>query len=187
MEFGAYDGVTLSNTYLLERAFGWQGILAEPAPAQAAACRASRKCVVDSRCVWHTSGERVEFNEVPGHEELATVTAYERADMHAAIRAGTRRVVEATTVSLADLLAEHRAPETIGYISIDTEGSEYDILSSFDFRRHRFLVLSVEHNFTAAREKLASLLAHAGMERVPRSTRTFDDIYVHRDLDSRLR
>lgn len=186
VEFGAYDGITLSNTYLLEKAFGWAGILAEPAPAQAANCRRIRGCVVDERCVWHTSGQRVEFNEVPGHEELATVTTYETADMHAPTRAGARRVVEATTVSLADLLAEHHAPKTIGYASIDTEGSEYDILAAFDFSRHQFLVLSVEHNFTVAREKLEALLSGAGMTRVPRSLRLFDDLYVHRDIASRL-
>ena len=31
VEFGTTDGITLSNSYLLEKKFGWKGILSEPA------------------------------------------------------------------------------------------------------------------------------------------------------------
>ncbi len=41
VEVGAYDGVGFSNTYFLD-ALGWEGILVEPAPDQAEACRKSR-------------------------------------------------------------------------------------------------------------------------------------------------
>jgi len=32
LEFGATDGLSLSNSYMLENELGWKGILAEPSP-----------------------------------------------------------------------------------------------------------------------------------------------------------
>ena len=33
VELGAYDGVTHSNSYMLERCFGWRGVLIEASPS----------------------------------------------------------------------------------------------------------------------------------------------------------
>jgi hypothetical protein len=42
VEIGAADGVYLSNTLLLEEAYGWRGILVEPNPDSHAAILARR-------------------------------------------------------------------------------------------------------------------------------------------------
>jgi hypothetical protein len=42
VEFGATDGIHLSNSYLLEREFHWSGILAEPAKSFEVALRQNR-------------------------------------------------------------------------------------------------------------------------------------------------
>ncbi|MEI7932321.1 MAG: methyltransferase, partial [Alphaproteobacteria bacterium] len=63
VEFGATDGVALSNTLMLERELGWSGILAEPARGWHAALRQNRRGVIDTRCVWKASGETIDFIE----------------------------------------------------------------------------------------------------------------------------
>ncbi len=146
VEFGATNGVTLSNTHILEVKFGWKGILAEPARCWTAALRANRNCAIDSRCVWTVTGEKLPFAETTD-AELSTVGAFaSRIDSHATTRTTSERY-EVETITLADLLLAHNAPREIDYLSIDTEGSEYSILSHFDFDAFEIKVITVEHNY----------------------------------------
>ena len=83
-----------------------------------------------------------------------------------------------STVSLNDLLEEHQAPSLIDYISIDTEGSEFDILNSLDFDKWSFRTLTVEHNFAEQRDHIYQLLTANGYLRVNTEMSRFDDWYV---------
>lgn len=184
VEFGATDGVHLSNSRLLETQFEWQGILAEPARCWHDSLRQNRKCIIDTRCVFDRSGHSVEFNEV-ATAELSTVNSFSDQDHHSGRRKnGTQYAVQ--TVTLADLLREHNAPRDIGYLSIDTEGSELDILRAFDFTSYRFDVITVEHNFTVNREVIAALLRRNGYVRVFTEFSHWDDWYLHECVVSRL-
>ena len=73
VEFGATDGRGLSNTFILERDFQWNGILAEPARCWHAALRSARRAAIDTRCVWSESGQTLEFKETD-LKELSTLT-----------------------------------------------------------------------------------------------------------------
>jgi FkbM family methyltransferase len=176
VEFGAADGVFLSNTCMLEREYGWSGIVAEPAQSWQAKLGAQRTCHVSNLCVWESSGATLEFNE-PDAPELSTIARYSSADAHSGARAQGRHY-SVRTISLADLLASHDAPAEIDYLSIDTEGSELRILSAFDFSRYRFACITVEHNYTPARMEIQELLARAGYKRVFDSLSRWDDWYV---------
>jgi len=56
VEAGANDGVTQSNTYYFEKFRGWTGLLVEPEPALAAACRRNRRAPVAWGSNSHKSG-----------------------------------------------------------------------------------------------------------------------------------
>lgn len=180
VEFGATNGIDLSNTFLLETEFDWKGILAEPAVRWHADLVRNRKALIDKRCVWSASNESILFNETDT-AELSTIHAMSGSDLHAEARK-RGRLYPVETVSLMDLLGEHGAPAEIDYLSIDTEGSEYDILQGFDFKRYRFKVITCEHNYTPMRDKLFALLVKNGYKRKHEKLSLFDDWWVFEGL-----
>jgi FkbM family methyltransferase len=186
VEFGGFDGKTFSNTYFLEKERMWKGILAEPIPHQFESCKRNRDCEVDNRCVWKSSGEILTFNVVEGANELGTITTFESNDVHGPLRTAKKSEIKVKTVSLVDLLREHEAPPIVDYISVDTEGSELEILAAFPFGAFGLKSLSVEHNFTPQRVEIQSLLERNGFFRLARSLDYFDDIYLHSDWFPRL-
>jgi FkbM family methyltransferase len=172
VEFGATDGIELNNTWLLETKFDWTGILAEPARGWHENLRKNRTSKVDDRCVWRETGNTLNFTEAPRGENssISSLVSTSRK-----IR-GTTYNVE--TISLNDLLEGHGAPAVIDYISIDTEGSEFEILSHVDFDRWSFRVMTVEHNFAPQRDDIHKLLTSKGYTRVLETISRFDDWYI---------
>lgn len=176
VEFGATNGMSLSNTYLLEKDFNWQGILAEPAKVWHADLEKNRGCSIDKNCVWSDSNSILDFNEVT-EAELSTIKKYSNNDWASKNRKNGLGY-KVKTISLIDLLIKHNAPKVIDYLSIDTEGSEYEILSNFDFDSYQFRVITCEHNYTKMREKIYDLLTSKGYKRKYTGLSKWDDWYV---------
>jgi len=175
VEFGATNGIAQSNTYLLERDFNWHGILAEPNPIWHADLKLNRKAEIDLRCVFRTTGARLKF-AATRYPELGTILDFASEDGHAASRA-EHKVIEVETVSLNDLLECHGAPRDVDYISIDTEGSELEILKDFDFRRWNVTLFSIEHNALGRASLLDRFMLERGYERRYPSYSLFDAWY----------
>ncbi|AKK30257.1 hypothetical protein AB431_05185 [Mycobacterium sp. EPa45] len=180
VEFGATNGLDLSNTYLLEKEFNWTGILAEPARCWHGPLRENRSASIETNCVWRDSTSSLLFNEVRS-AEYSTVSTYSGTDSHVEIRR-IGREYQVETISLMDLLEKHNAPEVIDYLSIDTEGSEFEILEAFDFSKYKFRVITCEHNYTPMREKILELLSAKGYSRVFQEITYFDDWYILNDM-----
>lgn len=176
VEFGATNGRDLSNTYLLEKDFGWNGILAEPARIWHSQLTANRSARIDFDCVWKVSGENLVFNEAR-FPELSTIENFNASDMHKKSRDHGKNY-KVSTISLLDLLQKHEAPKVIDYMSLDTEGSELEILEAFDFSQYQIKVITVEHNYTINRSKIHDLLTSNGYVRKFDAISQFDDWYV---------
>lgn len=181
VEFGATNGIDLSNSYLLETQFSWSGILCEPAKIWHEKLLKNRSSQIDYRCVWSHSGDKLLFNEVDS-AELSTVKSVRTKDLYEFDRMhGKQYFVE--SISLEELLNYYKSPKIIDYLSIDTEGSEYDILERFDFNLYRFRVITCEHNYTENRDKIFQLLTHHGYKRVHEDISRFDDWYINVELN----
>ena len=188
VEFGATDGVTNSNTYILEKFFGWKGLLIEPAKVWHEDLMQNRECMIDKRCIYKESGKLVSFLEVEtiGDAEPGLSTMEEYADngdwaSKLRLKKSTNNIVP--TITLNDILDEYKAPYLISYMSIDTEGSELDIIKSFDFQKRKIKIITIEHNYHKKnRDSLYNLLTNIGYKRVLENISLFDDWYILDDL-----
>ena len=173
VEIGGFDGVKHSNSYLLETELGWEGLIAEPGRRWQESLKSERRCKLDFRAVTGTSGQRLKFVE---RMELSSLGKRKLGfDLW-------NRTYAVETVSLSNLLNEHRVPAVFDYLSIDTEGSELEIVSAFPFVEHRPAIITIEHNFRPDRPKILELLTRKGYKLILRNHSHFDYWFVDEEL-----
>lgn len=179
VEFGATNGVDLSNTYLLEKKFKWSGILAEPAKCWHKELKKNRKAWIETKCVWKKSHSNLLFNQT-NDSEFSTISKFNKSDMHVMKRLVGKKY-QVKTISLGDLLMKYKAPKNIDYLSIDTEGSEYEILKNFNFKKFNIYIITCEHNYHPNRKKIYNLLIKNNYKRVCQNISQFDDWYIKKN------
>jgi len=181
VDFGACDGKIFSNTYRLEKEFGWKGICCEPNKVYHKDLVLNRpNSVIDFRCVYSETGKKINFFEVSDNPELSVMEEYASVKDEHYDKRQNHTSYEIKTVSLNDLLDQHNSPKEIDFLSIDTEGSEYDILNNFNFDEYNIKTICVEHNWTPSRIKIFDLLVVNGYQRVFVEQSAWDDYYVKR-------
>ena len=167
MEVGAYDGVSLSNTYFFEN-LGWSGICLEPNPSAFEKLRRNRASTVVNAGVAAIPGTMA-FLSLPSDLDLGSgfVDFFDANSLYAnrsfveqACKRGGR-VVDVEVVNLNRLLGEHNVSH-VDYLSIDAEGADWNILQSIDFIHFDIEVVSVENVGLA--DKAASHMKRQGYD-----------------------
>jgi FkbM family methyltransferase len=186
VEFGATDGYGISNTYLLEKEFSWNGILAEPARYWHDKLPTNRSCNIDFNCVWKNTGEKLMFHESSNRPDASAIEQYITLTPELTqVIGGNSSNYEVETISLLDLLKKYNAPKDIDYLSLDTEGSEIEILRTFDFDQYKIKFLTVEHNAKEEnRQAIYTLLTSKGYDRVLKHISNWDDFYVLKEYNT---
>ena len=183
LEFGATDGYNLSNTYLLENNYEWKGVLAEPSPTWHESLKKNRpNCEIINDCIYSESGKNLDFfvSEVG---ELSTIEKYIDSDVkskpaNTKLRKSGGHSIKVQSISLNDVFIKYFNSSPIDYMSVDTEGSEFEILNNFDFKKFGPPILTVEHNQTDQEQKIDELMVKNGYLRYFKEHTQFDAWYI---------
>tara|TARA_Y100000389_G_C17370132_1_gene468543 strand:- start:173 stop:1000 length:828 start_codon:yes stop_codon:yes gene_type:complete len=187
LEFGATDGFELSNTHMLENKLSWKGALSEPSPQWHKSLKENRKnSKIITKCIWKNSGEKLDFfmSEIGTYSTLNDFVDNDIKSMPAnnKLRKKNGKLITIETISLNDVMKEYFNNICPSYISIDTEGSEYEILKSFNLEIYRPKLFTIEHNFTKNESKIDDFLISKNYVRIFRKLTAFDAWYIPSEI-----
>ena len=149
IEIGAADGIAGSNTYMFEQK-GWECLCVEANPKLANKCSQIRKNTLNY-AVGKENLPSVNFTifDVGYNNETAisSLNIDQRlVESHKHLIQNTYKIsVELKT--LDTILGEVNLFNYIDYVSIDTEGTELDVLKGFDLVKWKPKVLLIENNY----------------------------------------
>ena len=173
VEVGACNGLVESNTLWLEKKRNWNGILCEPAEFWHEELIKNRpKCIIEKRPIFSVSGKNVKFNVQRGSRSFIETDS----------KSDGGNIILLESISLNQLLLENKSSE-IDYLSIDTEGSEFEIIKNLDFNKFRPRIITIEHNYNKnKRKKILNLLTINNYLRVFKQVSRFDDWYIDKNI-----
>ncbi len=141
IEIGAGNGKHLSNTYLLEKEYNWDGILVEPNKSSFKACTNLRHCRVINKLILNSEVATVLFHE-KRIGEFSFSEGYGNKNSNDVIDS-----YEIESIKFEEIFRDFSIIPDIDFLSIDTEGSEVEILSSINFSKYRPNIICIEHNY----------------------------------------
>jgi FkbM family methyltransferase len=154
IEFGAYDGVIFSNTHLLEKHFGWNGILVDPIPSHYESMKQNRKCKLIHGAITAEHQDLVLIEELPASDLSKFVEK----------RSIFKKVHAVKAFTIQEVIDQNLPSTQVDFLSIDTEGNEIEILKSIDLNRYRIKAVCVEHNFREGSEEMVKYMVNNGYE-----------------------
>lgn len=148
VDIGAHDGISGNNTIYFEKK-GWEGVCIEPHPKVFPLLQRSRNCQLENCAVWQSDTD-VMFLAVTGYAEMLSGIMesydprhYQRIQREVAGMGGSTELVKIPARKFSSIVTQ----KDIDFLSIDTEGSEMNILRNVDFNEYDIRVICIENNF----------------------------------------
>ena len=136
VDVGAHDGFTDNNTYWLDAMLNWDGICIEPHPHAFSRLVQNRKRTIALNVAIGTGPSPAEFYMHP-------LETWSRLGGNDLPKTGTP--IPVTVRRLDDILFQKNI-DHIDLLSIDTEGTELDVLQTITLDRYRPQIIIIEWN-----------------------------------------
>lgn len=176
IDIGANNGKQLSNTYLLDTEYEWNGVCIDPILHN----MGERSCDQYKGLVSNKI-EEVDFifSTDPGGA-LSGISGKNTAYVNSPFVLNGRPGKLKTEIT-QNVFNKFKVPRYVDYLSLDVEGSEMMVLEGIDFDKHRFGIISIEHNHQQTmKENIARFLIPKGYQY--ETTLGVDDIYTLKEL-----
>jgi FkbM family methyltransferase len=182
VEIGGGDPIIASNTYLLQENFGWSGIIVEPNPELV-------KKTIDIRCSdgkvsvypFALSNRNGVENFLPSGM-LGTFERFIDGDFHSKQRNKLKKsqgLISVETKTPQTFIEECRIKQ-IDFLSLDTEGSEWEIISNWPFELIRPTAICIEVNNRTSASDILQFLENKNYINVLRKLSKYDLWFVQK-------
>jgi len=165
VDLAANDAHALSNTYALEKYHNWTGLCIEPNDQYWKSHIYTRKCTIVGALIGDTLNQEVPVafrGFIGGIVDERTDNKQGGSDFR-------------MTTTFSQVLKKFRVPKVIDYLSLDVEGAEEMVMSSFPFDEYIISVLTVERPTVALKHKLRENGYWNKME--------WDELFFHKSFD----
>ena len=168
IEIGGGNGIDISNSYILEKKYKWSGTICEPNKTLQKKIIKSRSAKLIKEPVTEKCYKNMVFYENFDPYQSSTIKSSK-----------VEKIIKMKSICLNHLMKKIYYKKSIDYISIDTEGNEYEILKNFNFRKFKVKILTIEHNFNnEKRQKIFKLMKRNNFERMFTNLSYMDDWYI---------
>jgi hypothetical protein len=177
VDLAANDATTLSNTYILERDYGWNGLCIEPNPMYWYNLTHYRpNCKIVAAVVGETRMEQVHFLYQAGDHGGISGEGFDNGPKFKG------KSMKEYTIPLLEIFQQFQVPKVIDYLSLDVEGAEEFIMKGFPLDDYQVRLLTIER----PKEALRDVLESHGYQQLQRISRWGETLWTHKDVYSEL-
>jgi len=181
IEIGGGDPIISSNSYLLQKGYGWKGIIVEPNPKFIDLILSERCQDGDVELYPFAIAEKEGTSDFLPIGLIGTLPEYIDGDFH-----GKQRMKLLSREKL--IIIEKKSPRTfvetvingrkIDFLTVDTEGSEWEIIKNWPFELCKPHAICVEVNNRTWKPELTSFLISHGYSQKMDKISKFDSWFI---------